>query len=55
MQTIYGLLAPKNRIKERGDKEYIPLLKAWQEGEVRKDRERIGGVIKFLEEGKGCE
>ena len=51
-QVVFGLL---NRIKERGDKEYIPLLKAWQEGEVRKVREKIGGVIKFLEEGKGCE
>lgn len=51
-QVVFGLL---NQIKERGDKEYIPLLKAWQEGEVRKVRERIGGVIKFLEEGKGCE
>ncbi len=51
-QVVFGLL---NRIKERVDKEYISLLKAWQEGEVRKVREKIGGVIKFLEEGKGCE
>ena len=51
-QVVFGLL---NRIKERGDKEYISLLKAWQEGEVRKVREKIGGVIKFLEEGKGGE
>ena len=34
---------------EIGKRRYIPLLKAWQKGEVRKVREKIGKVIAQLE------
>lgn len=47
-QVVFGLL---DRIGESGNREYIPLLKAWQKGEVRKVREKIGGVIRRLEGG----
>lgn len=45
-QVVFGLL---DMIKESGDRRYIPLLKAWQKGEVRKVREKIGKVIAQLE------
>lgn len=47
-QVVFGLL---DRIGESGNREYISLLKAWQKGEVRKVREKIGGVIRRLEGG----
>ena len=37
------------KIKEIGDKRYIPVLKTWQKGEVRKVRQKIEGVITVLE------
>lgn len=45
-QVVFGLL---DMIKESRDRRYIPLLKAWQKGEVRKVREKIGKVIAQLE------
>lgn len=48
-QVVFALL---DMIKESGNKEFIPLLKAWQSGEVRKVREKIGGTIRVLETGK---
>lgn len=45
-QVFFSLL---DKIKENGDKRYIPLLEAWRKGEVRKVREKIGGVIARLE------
>ena len=38
-----------DKIKEIGDKRYIPVLKTWQKGEVRKVRQKIEGVITVLE------
>ena len=46
-QVVFALL---DKIKESGDKRYIPLLEAWRKGEVRKVREKIGGVTARLEE-----
>lgn len=48
-QVVFALL---DMIKESGNKEFIPLLKAWQSSEVRKVREKIGGTIRVLETGK---
>lgn len=45
-QVVFGLL---DMIKESRDRRYIPLLKAWQKGEVRKVGEKIGKVIAQLE------
>lgn len=45
-QVVFAML---DRIKEIGDKRYIPVLKAWQKGEVRKVRQKIEGVITVLE------
>lgn len=45
-QVVFGLL---DMIKESRDRRYIPLLKAWQKGEVRKVREKIEKVIAQLE------
>lgn len=49
-QVVFGLL---DKIKESGDKRYIPLLEVWRKGEVRKVREKIGGVIARLENERG--
>ena len=38
-----------DKIKEIGDKRYIPVLNTWQKGEVRKVRQKIEGVITVLE------
>lgn len=51
-QVVFGLL---DMIKESGDRRYIPLLMAWQKGEVRKVREKIGKVIAQLETAGGDE
>lgn len=52
-QVVFGLL---DKIKESGDRRYIPLLEVWRKGEVRKVREKIGRVIARLEnEGDGKE
>lgn len=45
-QVVFAML---DRIKEIGDKRYIPVLKAWQKGEVRKVRQKIEDVITVLE------
>ena len=45
-QVVFAML---DMIKEIGDKRYIPVLKAWQKGEVRKVRQKIEGVITVLE------
>ena len=44
-----GVFAMLDKIKEIGDKRYIPVLKTWQKGEVRKVRQKIEGVITVLE------
>ena len=50
-QVVLALL---DKIKEIGDKRYIPVLKTWQKGEVRKVRQKIEGVItRFENEGGG--
>ena len=45
-QVVFAML---DMIKEIGDKRYIPVLKTWQKGEVRKVRQKIEGVITVLE------
>ena len=45
-QVVFAML---DKIKEIGDKRYIPVLKTWQKGEVRKVRQKIEGVITVLE------
>ena len=45
-QVVFAML---DKIKEIGDKRYIPVLKMWQKGEVRKVRQKIEGVITVLE------
>ena len=44
--VVFAML---DKIKEIGDKRYIPVLKTWQKGEVRKVRQKIEGVITVLE------
>ena len=45
-QVVFAML---DKIKEIGDKRYIPVLNTWQKGEVRKVRQKIEGVITVLE------
>ncbi|PXX53695.1 RQC domain-containing protein [Hungatella effluvii] len=45
-QVVFAML---DKIKEIGDKRYIPVLKTWQKGEVRKVRQKLEGVITVLE------
>ncbi|HHV11567.1 MAG TPA: hypothetical protein GXX75_14945 [Clostridiales bacterium] len=45
-QVVFDVL---ELIRETGEKEYIPVLLAWQKLEVRKVRERIQSVINTLE------
>ena len=45
-QVVFARL---DKIKEIGDKRYIPVLNTWQTGEVRKVRQKIEGVITVLE------
>lgn len=45
-QVVFAML---DKIKEIGDKRYIPVLKTWQKGEARKVRQKIEGVITVLE------
>lgn len=42
-----------DKIKESGEKGFIPLLKAWREIDYRKVREKISNVINHLEKGDG--
>lgn len=49
-QVVFAML---DKIKEIGDKRYIPVLKTWQKGEVRKVRQKIEGVITVLENREG--
>lgn len=49
-QVVFAML---DMIKGIGDKRYIPVLKAWQKGEVRKVRQKIEGVITVLENREG--
>lgn len=44
--VVFALL---DKIKEIGDKRYIPVLKAWQKGEICKVRQKIEGGITVLE------
>ena len=44
-QVVFAML---DKIKEIGDKRYIPVLNTWQKGEVRKVRQKIEGVITVL-------
>jgi len=45
-QVVFDVL---EKIRETESADFIPLLEAWKVMEVRKVRERIGGVVKSLE------
>lgn len=42
-----------DKIKESGEKGFVPLLKAWREIDYRKVREEISKIINHIDKGDG--